>query len=257
MLGTVESSLLFLVGEVSGLLDMAELREGMLAALVAVVPCDWISLNDIGPTADDMFLLVRPPLASKWHSVFARYAHQNPLMAHFLRTRDSRPYRFSDLASEEELQSLELFRHVYVPLGVRHQIAFHLPAAQDRVLAVALSRRSRDFTDRERELLDRARPYLTQAYRNALEYERVSDSGGHSRSSGWARLLQGEGLTERQAEIVIRIARGASNADIATELGIGERTVQTHLRRAYRQLGVTSRFEAAERVWNLTGDRHR
>ncbi len=252
MPGALENSLLELVGEVFGLLEMAELRDGMLAALVAAVPCDWVSLNDVGPSPGETFAIVRPALAPRWHKAFARHVHQNPMLVHWLRTRDSRAYRFSDLASEEELRALDLFREVYEPLGLRYQIAFHLPAASDRVLAVALSRRSRDFNDRERDLLDRARPYLTQAYRNALAYERASRYGPSAGGTGQVSLLRGEGLTARQAEIVSRIARGASNAEIASDLGIGERTVQTHLRRAYRRLGVSSRFEAAQRVWALT-----
>ena len=72
-----------------------------------------------------------------------------------------------------------LHREFYGPIGLEHQIAFVLEQAPDRVLAVALSRRHRDFTDAERELLDRARPFLIQAYRNAIEHTRLKELAEH------------------------------------------------------------------------------
>src|SRR5471032_595262 len=44
-----EAMLLELVGDVVGLLDLQELRRGMLAALARVLPSQYISLNEVGP----------------------------------------------------------------------------------------------------------------------------------------------------------------------------------------------------------------
>lgn len=50
-------------------------------------------------------------------------------------------------------------------------------------------------------------------------------------------------LTAREAEIVIMLQHGGSNAAIAKALQIGVETVRTHARNIYRKLGVTSRLE--------------
>jgi len=81
--------------------------------------------------------------------LFASLSHQNPLLQRRLQTRNGRAYRFSDVINEAELHELELYRRFYEPLGIRHQIAFTLPSAPERVLAVALSRVHGDFTDFE------------------------------------------------------------------------------------------------------------
>lgn len=54
-----------------------------------------------------------------------------------------------------------------------------------------------------------------------------------------------EGLTVRQVEVGILIARGYSNAQIADELYLGVNSVKTHVRGLFRALGVHNRTEAA------------
>jgi DNA-binding NarL/FixJ family response regulator len=54
-------------------------------------------------------------------------------------------------------------------------------------------------------------------------------------------------LTEREEEVLKLLAGGASNAHIATGLGLSESTVKFHLRNLFAKLGVTNRTEAAAR----------
>ena len=51
-------------------------------------------------------------------------------------------------------------------------------------------------------------------------------------------------LSERETEVVVLIARGFSNRQIATELRLSEATVKRHLANVYRKIGVRSRSEA-------------
>lgn len=71
------------------------------------------------------------------------------------------------------------------------------------------------------------------------------------------RLLQGEidddrtllkqklTVTEREAEVLLWIARGKSNRDIAEILDLSPRTVNKHLEQIYAKLGVENRTSAA------------
>jgi DNA-binding CsgD family transcriptional regulator len=52
-------------------------------------------------------------------------------------------------------------------------------------------------------------------------------------------------LTGREREVVELAARGSSNREIAAELYVSIRTVNTHLYRAYAKLGVNDRAELA------------
>jgi DNA-binding CsgD family transcriptional regulator len=240
-----DAVLLALVGDVMALLDIDEFRRGLLLSLLAVIPARWASLNDVAP--DSVVAIAEPPIEPHWFEKFAELAHENPLYQRQVKTGDGRAYRFSDVTTEEKLRATRLYKELYVPLEVNHQIAFTLPNGSHGVLAVALSRRDRDFTDRERDFLNRARPYLIQAYRNATAYSRDNRSSPQRLE----RALAEAGLTQRESQVLRGVALGSSNRDIASDLGLSDRTVQKHLENAFRKLGVANRSEAATRAWEL------
>ena len=61
----------------------------------------------------------------------------------------------------------------------------------------------------------------------------------HAAGDGTARLRRELRLTRRQRDVVFALVEhGASNEQIAEELGLSARTVKIHLQAAYRQLGV-------------------
>jgi DNA-binding NarL/FixJ family response regulator len=51
-------------------------------------------------------------------------------------------------------------------------------------------------------------------------------------------------LTDRELEVLKVAAKGMSNREIAQELSISVRTVQTHLTNIFNKMGVGSRTEA-------------
>ncbi len=52
-------------------------------------------------------------------------------------------------------------------------------------------------------------------------------------------------LSERETEVLVLIARGKANKEIAAELTIGEKTVKTHVSSILNKLGLQSRTQAA------------
>ncbi len=54
-----------------------------------------------------------------------------------------------------------------------------------------------------------------------------------------------KGLTERQHEVLVLLAKGKSNKQIARLIGCADTTVKAHLSAIFRALGVSNRTEAA------------
>lgn len=60
-----------------------------------------------------------------------------------------------------------------------------------------------------------------------------------------ARHVLDEGLTEREQDILRRVAAGTSNKTIATELNLTEATVKSHMKNLMAKLGANDRTHAA------------
>ncbi|MCR9138815.1 MAG: LuxR C-terminal-related transcriptional regulator [Alphaproteobacteria bacterium] len=65
------------------------------------------------------------------------------------------------------------------------------------------------------------------------------------------RIAEPVMLTRREKSILSHCAEGFSNPEIATHLGISERTVRFHLGNAYRKLEATGRAQALTRALRL------
>jgi len=63
------------------------------------------------------------------------------------------------------------------------------------------------------------------------------------------RLGQDAGLSPREVETIALITQGLSNQEIADRLHLTTNTLKSHIRQAYRKMGVTSRPQAV--VWAL------
>jgi DNA-binding CsgD family transcriptional regulator len=242
--------LLDLIADTAELLELAEFRVAVLQAVHRAVRADWVGLSDVGPDAESVVEVVEPPPPPEFAATFAQLAHQNPLVERYERTRDGRTYRFSDVVTLEQLHALEVYQRVYKEIGVEHQMAFTLDSGEERILAIHLSRKRsrRDFSDRDRDLLNAARPFLIQAYRNAIRYTAALATNAPATPPPLETLV-GLGVTRRQADVLQLLASGTSEREIAARLGISVRTVQKHVEHCYRRLGVNSRSEAAALAW--------
>jgi HD-GYP domain-containing protein (c-di-GMP phosphodiesterase class II) len=69
----------------------------------------------------------------------------------------------------------------------------------------------------------------------------VLEAAGHRRGR---RALAPAGLTAREVEVLVLIARGASTKGVAAHLGITAKTAATHIERIYAKIGATTRSTA-------------
>lgn len=65
--------------------------------------------------------------------------------------------------------------------------------------------------------------------------------------------LEELGLTPREGEVLLWIAQGKGNADIAALLGMAEQTVKKHVLHIFEKLGVENRYAAGLRAREALG----
>ena len=94
---------------------------------------------------------------------------------------------------------------------------------------------------------------LIEAIRRAVSGQTLFDDHQKLRAQRWHEDIEKKwnSLSKREREILRLLAVGATNKYISKELQITPKTVERHLEKVYRKLGVSSRAEAA-----LWGNEH-
>jgi DNA-binding CsgD family transcriptional regulator len=162
-------TVLEVAGELGAVRDPGEFNANLLAQLHRLVPFDLASCNEISLSTGQAVVTASTPvidIPSGDEEILGTYAQQNPLIA----AADPRlVLKFSDFLSPRQLHRLDLYDLIYQRLRVEHQIAFLLASPMPRVVGVALSRVRRDFSERDRSVLEAIRPLATRAYRDVIQ----------------------------------------------------------------------------------------
>lgn len=93
-------------------------------------------------------------------------------------------------------------------------------------------------------LKDAPRDELFRAVRATARGEAVLAPVVAARLMGKMRSSGEENLSAREIDVLMLVARGASNQDVADQLFISKATVKSHLLQIYQKLGVSDRTAA-------------
>ena len=114
-----------------------------------------------------------------------------------------------------------------------------LAAAGDRERAVALLRRAEHDLDARGALRDRG-----EARRQLRQLGARTEPRGPSGAAGGGL----DSLSRREREIAVLVTDRKTNKEIAAELFLSEKTVESHLRNIFAKLGASSRVDVARAV---------
>ncbi len=171
-----------------------------------------------------------------------------PISDYRARTGDLSAVRMSDVIGQRRYHELPIFREYFHPAGLDHMIDVGLPAAPRRHRSFILFRRTGagDFSERDRAVLEMLRPHLGGLEARAALRWRLSEALGTQHGDGKSSAYTQ--LTPREREIVVLVAEGKTNAQIAAQLWVAPSTVKKHLEHVYEKLGVGRRTAAATLV---------
>jgi DNA-binding CsgD family transcriptional regulator len=139
----------------------------LLRELVPAQAVSWYEWSfDDGRNLSRSFSASEPaPTADVWEA-YSRFRHQDPLPGGCPRGRAPSPttvgraLKFSDFMSKREFSRLDLHAYVCRPLGIDYVMKLFLPNRGGVARGFVFDRGGRDFTERDRLMLDVLQPHL-------------------------------------------------------------------------------------------------
>jgi len=225
--------------------DLETFRQVVTKVFLQIIPADHFSLvaYDVDPLAgrarmvecqesDPRIARDVVPVVPYWEQLVWKH----PFTRYFAGGGEMTALMFSDFFTSAQLRN-----SVFWECGcaiLKYDRAISLPVASSRgTAALSLGRRGRDFTERDRLVLNLLRPHFNQARRNA--------DLATARKAAGAKPLAAYNLTPRETEIGHWIAGGKTNPEIAIILQTSRRTIEKHMERVLEKLAVENRASAA------------
>src|SRR5215208_8061408 len=152
----------------------AELRHHALEALAELVPADVLSWDRVElatGAVDHEATPVGAEPAGAFEAVVG-HARDHPLLAaHATRRRPA--LRLSEVVQRGELTRGQLYGDLLHVAGVEYEIAIGVRSGRGEAVVAGLGRTEREFSERDRDLLDLARPGLEGVLRATQARERL------------------------------------------------------------------------------------
>jgi len=231
--------------------DLEAFREAVPTILLGLVSGEyfvWLEFG-YGSVLDVMHNLVLWDTPSRLGQQRLRrmmeLIREHPFTPHFTKGGDPGPMRLSDFWSDRQLVASPIYRDVYRPCRVGQLLAI-ASARGNRFGSLNLSRplSAPDFTERDRFMLKLVHPHFLLAMQAA---ERAS-----ARTQSHGDMLRRIGLTPREVEVALWLARGRTNPEIASILATRPRTIEKHVEKILEKLGVENRTAAATVIAGTT-----
>jgi len=223
-----------------------------LAELRGLVACERVQFCELDRVRQRELGSVTEPLYDEpWRGVtYWDVRHEHPLCRHQDETFDFTARKLSDFVSLAQLRKTRIYAQWFRPLGQERLLTVGLDAPLRHTKLFLFSRPGgRDFTERDRTVLDVVRPWLAERYSAWAAHRRVVDLHHPVEARGGADVVleqqaPASGLTPREQEILALVGEGKTNREIAEQLWISAGTVRRHLENVYAKLGVHTRTGA-------------
>jgi DNA-binding CsgD family transcriptional regulator len=186
----------------AGVDELEEFPLRVAEAMRTVVPCHHAGYTVVELGTDRVQVVADPPetVFAGGPEIFARFAHQNPLLSDLAASGSPRAGRLSDYLSPRELHRTELYDHVYRHIPLEYQMGVPLRSPRrdlgrpGELAGLSLVRVERDFSDGEKLLLELMRPQLAAMLTRLHERELLRATEAADAGAGrWSMLLDASG----------------------------------------------------------------
>lgn len=248
----------------------------LLSVISKAIPSELINYSEINPLKQEYIRFIEMPsmyISLNDIPIFAEYMHEHPtisllypeqMLKHPLKdcirdrgrldyvlSPECQAVKLSDFLTNNQFRRLGLYNEFFRKYDIKYQMVVPISHHPSTLTGIVLNRQGKDFSERDRLMLNLLAPHIVKAYDNTLA---VSSIQRNVRISTEDRIETMDGLTPRESEVLLWLARGKSNAEIALILTIAIDTVKKHVMRIYQKLGVENRTAAALMARNTKFD---
>ncbi len=247
--------------------NLDTVRSAVLDKLVHLVPYDNAAFFLVDPVTENFMEPLLYGLDQYRFRQYQEYYEERDAYKKAVFSKDIIPSvdRCSDYMDYQSWQKNEHRSEFLLPQGIYHMACIQVMQNKQLVGEISLHRKSSspDFNEREMYILQMLHIHINSVFVGLSE----ADEKSKFRSDGKATVLLNpsrpdllpdpsressasapakdahKSLTRREKDIIILIAQGKTNKEIAQQLYISENTVKTYIKRMFAKLGTKSRSE--------------
>lgn len=214
--------------------------------LDALLPSEFIVFGSLDVPTENLSLDINTPVTEFQPAMesFARLMSQYKLFCWDPTVNNGKPFYMEDFYTRRQFRELDMYSEVFKKIGVDNHCAIHISGHPDEIAFIGVERLGGSgFTDEEKLLVELSQLHLSNARKLAIS---ISDS---YQAKVLPDTLVCAGLTPREAEVLMWLAEGKANDEIAALLSISLYTIKDHLKMIFQKIGVHNRLEAA--LWAI------
>lgn len=157
------------VHRISSAPDPDEFAATATQGLYELIRCDIATYSEINPAKGRAVPMSLPVGVQRPDAdeAFSRNIHEHPLVAYYA-AGNTRAATMSEFLSSRQFHRTHLYDELFRPVSGEYLLAATLPLPPPIVAGWGLLRSSRDFSARDRMLLDLLQPHLASAYERSL-----------------------------------------------------------------------------------------
>ena len=160
------------IGEIYSARDLESFYQATFSAIHGMIPYDLCSYNDVSLHPVVRFLGIVTSSQEHGRVVNTRlpalnaHLQEHPLFSNFL---SGAVVKTTDYASRNQFKATGVYNEYYRHLDTETQICFSLPVSSENAATFGLSRKTTDFSERDRLILTLLKPHLMGSLRNVRE----------------------------------------------------------------------------------------
>ncbi len=220
----------------------ADLCAAVISAIRRLVRADVYTFQALHRESGRSLLRMDPAKAFTDEEIAYYFAEPEamPLVAYYARTGQAHARRLSDVIATREFRKSRYYQNCLSRLGLSYAMAMPVHVDGEAVIGLAINRAKRDFTIKDRALLDAFGPHVALAWQRHGDPWKEDPSAQSCSRKKWLE----RGLTVREYDVLSWMVEGKQNREIASILGISLATVQKHVAQIVRKLHAENRHAA-------------